>query len=76
VKAAAAGMGILTQCLQDQEKELSEPAIKKVLVKKDVVAQRRPIDTPTKAPTLPKSVARALSEDKECSICVELVTDE
>jgi hypothetical protein len=37
VKATAADLAILTQCLKDQKMELPIPAIKKVLVKWDVV---------------------------------------
>merc|ERR1740117_634510 len=65
VKAAAAELGILTQCLKDQKKELPRPVVQETAVVRKVVVQKRataenpipatltnePTDAPTEMPT-------------------------
>ena len=65
VKAAAAELGILTQCLKDQKKELPKPAVQETVIVRKVVVQKRATAAPTDAPTdAPTTTTKARCDDR------------
>ena len=78
VKAAAAELGILTQCLKDQKKELPKPAVQETVIVRKVVVQKRATAAPTDAPTdAPTTTTKARCDDRcktVLAICAAIVS--